>query len=174
MLCGYYLGLTSKEKFVKAPGAKIGLEDKPITENVQRIISGHPNLFEGVGRMKDATGKPVEVDVKVKPNATPHIQKFRPIPIAVRHKLENWLTEGLKDDLIEGPLDSSDSHDYVSNLVITSKKWSDAEMRFNLDMRNANRDIVRVHYPMPTVQELRHELAGFAKVTQLDLKHGYH
>ena len=30
----------TREKFVKPAGAKIGLEDEPVTQNVQRIISG--------------------------------------------------------------------------------------------------------------------------------------
>ena len=94
--------------------------------------------------------------------------------MALRPKLEQWLDEGVRTDILEGPIDSAASHDYVSNLVVTGKKWSDSERRFNLDMRNANKDIIRVHFPIPTIQELRHELAGFAKASQLDLKHGYH
>merc|ERR1712020_274763 len=92
----------------------------------------------------------------------------------MRPRLEEWLKRGVEDDILEGPLRSSDPQDYISNLVITGKKWSDSELRFNLDMRSVNRDLVRVHFPIPTVSELRHQLRGFHKVSQIDLKHGYH
>ena len=88
----------------------------------------------------------------------------------MRDKLDQWIDESLKADVIEGPIGSGDPQDYISNLVITGKRWSDDERRFNLDMRDANRDIIRVHYPIPTVVELRHELGAFAKASQLDLR----
>ena len=96
---------------MKTPPAKIGIEDIPITEPVRRIIAAHPKVFEGLGRIKDANGKQVEIEFGLKEGATPVRQGIRPAPIALRPRLKAWLEQGLKNDTLEGPLQSDDPQD---------------------------------------------------------------
>ena len=71
--------------------------------------------------------------------------------------------------MIEGPLQGPlEPGSYVSNPVITAKKWSEEEIRLNLDLSDANEDIVMSHHPIPTPDELRHEFREADTFTSID------
>ena len=78
----------------------IGIKDVPVTEGVKRILASHPKVFDGLGRMKDEHGNQVEIEFRLKEGAQPVRQKLRPVPIALRPKLEEWVEQGLKLSLI--------------------------------------------------------------------------
>ena len=61
---------------------------------------------------------------------------------------------------------------WVSPLVVTPKK--DEDVRICVDMRVANRAIVRERHPMPTIDDLTHTLNGATVFSKLDLRAGYH
>ena len=42
------------------------------------------------------------------------------------------------------------------------------------DMRKANEAIVRENFPIPTVDDILHEINGCKVFSKLDLKYGYH
>ena len=93
------------------------------------------------------------------PCVIPVVQKQRPIPSGLRDKVEEHLKELLENDIIEGPLDSTEPHEWVSNAMITRKKES-GQIRLNVDMRRVNLAIKPTHCALPTVNELRHQLNG--------------
>jgi len=66
----------------------------------------------------------------------------------------------LKEDIIEGPLETEEPGSYLSNLVITEKKWDPNRIRITLDCQQVNKDIFKTHEPIPTTEELRHSLKG--------------
>ena len=71
--------------------------------------------------------------------------------------------------MIEGPLQGPlEPGSYVSNPVITAKKWSEDEIRLNLDLSDANEDIVMSHHPIPTPDDLRHEFRDADTFTSID------
>ena len=63
----------------------------------------------------------------------PVVQKQRPIPLGLQDKVEEHLKELLENDIIEGPLDSSEPYEWVSNAMITRKKER-SQICSNVDM----------------------------------------
>ena len=65
--------------------------------------------------------------------------------------------------------------------MITDKKWDGAheegqrtQIRANLDLRPLNTFVYQTHEPIPTPEELRHNLKGSNKYSSLDMIHSFH
>lgn len=87
----------------------------------------------------------------------------------MREPVERKIKELLDMDIIEavnGPTP------WVNPVVIVPK--ANSEIRLCLDMRQANRTIVRERYPIPTVDEILQGMNGSTVYSKLDLKWGYH
>ena len=112
----------------------------------------------------------VQVDLHVDRTGTPVAQPHRRILFSVRPKLEAELEKLTGDDVIEkveGPTS------WVSPVVITPRRTAN-ENRLNVDMREANKAIPRIHIIMPTLEDITHELNGATVFSHLDMNHGYH
>ena len=70
--------------------------------------------------------------------------------------------------MVEGPLTEEEKGTWISNLVITDKKWDGGEkkegervhIRANLDCRPLNKWVYQTHEPIPTPNELCHCMKG--------------
>ena len=135
--------------------------------NIQAILDKHNHMFQGVGKAKHQV-----VDIPLQPDASPYIQPPRPVPFHFHPQLQKYLKELLDNDIIEGPLQGPlQAGTYVSNIVITAKRWSTEEIRVNLDLRQINKDIVMSHHPIPTPEDLRHEFRHSDTFSSLDANH---
>ena len=135
--------------------------------DVHTILAKHQHMFQGVGKAKNQV-----VDIPLRPEARPYIQPPRPIPFHFQPQLKKYLEEMLANDIIEGPLQGPlEAGTYVSNIVITAKRWSTEEIRVNLDLRQINKDIVMSHHPIPTPEDLRHEFRHSDTFSSLDANH---
>ena len=144
--------------------------------DMKQLVKEFSDIFGGVGKYK---GDPVKIHVDEQ--AEPVIQPPRRIPIHYRQALEDHLDELLEADVIEGPLKSEEPGTWVSNLVITDKNWNKErkpgdriQIRGNLDLRPLNKHVYQTHNPIPTIEELRHELKGSNKFSTLDMVHSFH
>ena len=114
--------------------------------------------------------------------AKPVIQPLRRIPIHYRELLKEHLKEMLEQDVIEGPLQEEEAGTWISNLMITGKKWDAGDkdngerryIRANLDYRPLNEVVYQTHEPIPTVEELRYKLGGSQSFSKLDMLHCFH
>ena len=96
--------------------------------------------------------------------------------------LKDHIEEMVKEDVIEGPLEEEEEGSWISNLVITDKKWDGANLkdgervhiRANLDLRPLNKHVYQTHEPIPTPDELRHKMKGSTKYSCLDMIHSFH
>ena len=79
----------------------------------------------------------------------------------------------ISEDIIEGPVDIKVPGTFLSNLVITDKKGTD-KIRVTLDCQEVNKSIYPTHEPIPTVEELRHELRGSDRFPSLHFKNCYY
>ena len=80
---------------------------------------------------------------------------MRRVPFSMRDKLEQKLNELVDLDVIEkaeGPTP------WISPVVVVPKPNGD--IRLCVDMRQANGAIVRERHPIPTVDEVLHDLNG--------------
>ena len=114
------------------------------------IFDKYKSCFEGLGKLKD-----FQLDIPIDQNVKPVAQPMRHVPFSLRDKLEQKLNELVDLDVIEraeGPTP------WISPVVIVPKPNGD--IRLCVDMRQANSAIVRERHPIPTVDEVLHDLNG--------------
>lgn len=153
-------------------GALIGypaaseLELIKIVNKIEKPQDKYPNLFKGVGKLKDTKVK-IHIDPTVKPVAQRHVRT----PFHLREKVGQEIQKLLDEDIIEKV--EGEPTPWISPIVAIPKK-NPNEIRVCVDMREANRAIVRERHMLPTVEELIHDLNGAAVFSKLDLRSGYH
>ena len=122
-------------------------------------------LYSGLGKLRDR-----KVELHAKPNAKPVLQNARRLPFSQRPLVEAKIKELLDLDIIEkaeGPTK------FVSPIVVVPKPGG-KEIRLCVDMRQVNEEIERERFPIPTVEEILHEMNGSKVFSKLDLKWGFH
>ena len=115
------------------------------------IREKYKHLFSGVGLLKGYELK-LHVDESVKPV----VQHVRRIPFGLHEKVDAKLDELLELDIIEEVPEGPSR--WISPLVVVPK--SDGDVRVCVNMRRANEAIIRERHPIPTVEELLHDLNG--------------
>jgi len=146
---------------------RIGLPDhtcNKVSDTVTEFISCHSQLFEGVGKLEN-----YELQLHINPEVRPVAQNARRVPYGLRDKVANELQNLLKLGIIEpaeGPTP------LVSPVVVVLK--SNDAVRICVDMRQANNAILRERHPIPTVDEMLHELNQSTVFSKLDLRLGFH
>ena len=117
--------------------------EKKMTELVEEF----EDIFKGIGKYR---GEPVKIQIT--DNVLPIIQPPRWIPLHYIQPLKEHLAEMIKEDVIEGPLAEEEEGSWISNLVITDKKWDGAheegqrtQIRANLDLRPLNTFVYQTH-----------------------------
>ena len=124
----------------------------------------YPSLFS------DTLGKvEQEIQLSIDESVKPVAQPYRRVPFAMREKLEKHLDELVSMDIIErveGPTTWS------SGVVIVPKP--DGSIRLCVDMRQANKAIVRHHFPVPTIDELILDMNGSTVFSKIDMRMGFH
>ena len=53
-------------------------------------------------------------------------------------------------------------------------KKKDGTMRICIDYRQLNKMTIKIHYPLPKIDELFDQVGGAKKVSNIDLRFGYH
>ena len=99
----------------------------------------------------------------------PVAQPLRRIPFNLQDKVERKVQELLDCDIIEevdGPTP------WVNPVVIIPKV--NGNIRLCINMRRANKAIIQGQYPIPTVDELLHNMNSSKVFSKLDLKWGHH
>ena len=130
-------------------------------------------IFHGIGR---AALDPIHIHAKA--GVQPVAQKQRPVAQHFMEPLRRHLDELLDADVIEGPLGSEHATGWVSNIVITAKKYTPdnklSDIRMTLDTRSMQGAVKMVHFPIPTVEQLRHQLQGSDRFSVVDMTHSFH
>ena len=106
----------------------------------------------------------------VNKDVKPVTQRVRRLPFGLRDKVDKKRDELFKEDTIEEV--PSGPTEWVSSLVVVSKP--DGAIRVCVDMRRANEAIERERHPIPTIEEVLHDLNGSTVFSKLDLKWGFH
>ena len=144
---------------------------------MEKLTNEFEDIFHGIGKYEGP-----EVKIRIKENATPVIQPPRRIPLHYVKPLEDHMEELIAEDVVEGPLTEEEEGTWISNLVITDKKWDEVkknegdriQIRANLDCRPLNDFVYQTHEPIPTTEELRHRLKGSTLFSTLDMVHSFH
>ena len=137
---------------------------QPQISQHETLIAEFPNIFDGIGQLKDHA-----VKLHIDNNVTPIAQPPRKIPFHMRQQV----TAALEKLELQGIIEKVDGPTpWISPLVVIPKK--DGDVRICVDMRMANRAILRERHPTPTVDDLVHTLNGAKVFSKLDLRSGYH
>ena len=134
------------------------------TVTLEGVKARYPDVF------KDELGtvKGIQAQIKVKPDTNPKFCKARPVPYAIKPKVEKEL-----DRLVEtGILTKVETSDWATPIVPVMKK--NGSLRICGDFKvTVNQALEVDQYPLPKVEDIFASLAGGEKFSKLDLKNAY-
>ena len=131
-------------------------------ESYNNVLVRYKNVFEGLGCLSQSC------KLVLKPNARPVIDPPRKLPFKLHKKVKEELGRMEHDGVIEKVNEPSE---WVNSMVVTVKK--SGSLRICLDPRNLNNNLMRSHYQLPTLSELRSELNGSTVFSTLDANSGF-
>lgn len=131
---------------------------------LEAVLKKHSELFtDGLGHMKGITAK-----LTIKPGSTPRFIKARPVPYALRPKVEKEL-----DNLVNsGVLEPVAISDWATPIVPVLKK--NGSLRICGDFKvTVNPALQNEHYPLPLIEDLFAGLANGKQFSKIDLNQAY-
>lgn len=130
----------------------------------KKLVEQFPTVFSGkLGEFNKYT-----VKLSTKPGSKPIFFKARPVPFAMREKIDKEL-----DRLVDlGVLKPVEYSEYASPVVPALKK--DGGLRLCADYSvTINKQLLVDKYPLPTVKELFSKLNGGVQFSKIDLSMAY-
>ncbi|KAJ7990617.1 hypothetical protein DPEC_G00302250 [Dallia pectoralis] len=128
------------------------------------LLEKHGEVFNGeLGSMKNIT-----VKLNIKPDSKPKLMKARPVPYAIRPKVEADLDALVNNKVLE-PVTVSE---WATPIVPVLKK--DGGIRICGDFKVTLNPVLLVEqYPLPHIEDLFASLAGGQKFSKIDLCQAY-
>ena len=130
-------------------------ESRNVTDKKAALKAKYPQVFTGLGKFKN-----FQLKLHVDESVTPSAQAMRRIPFSRKQKVVEKLEK------VNGPTS------WINPLVVVEKPNGD--VRICLDMRQANRAILREKHPVPTIEETLQEMSGAKVFSKLDLNMAFH
>ncbi|XP_050432724.1 uncharacterized protein K02A2.6-like [Adelges cooleyi] len=133
-------------------------------DSVETVLKKYPNVFsEELG-----TFNGYKISLKVKPGITPKFFKHRPVPLALRGKVETEIDRLLSINALI-PVDHSE---WATPVVPILK--GDGSVRLCGDFKiTINPVLVSTEYPLPKIEHLYARIAGARYFSKIDLKDAY-
>lgn len=150
------LGLESCEKFNLIQRIN-AVQSQANFGAYQSYVNKYSEIFEGLGCL------PGECHITLKENAIPHIAPPRRVPFKLMDPYKAELERMVKLNVIEKVTEPSL---WVNSVALVSKP--DGSLRLCLDPQPLNKEILRAHYPLPTLEDARSKLAGSSFFSKLD------
>ncbi|KAB0796868.1 hypothetical protein PPYR_10929 [Photinus pyralis] len=127
------------------------------------IFTKYKNVFLGLGKL------PFNYKICLSENAVPTVKPARRYASCIKEKLQAAL-KTLEDQTIISKV--TRPTDWVNDIIIVEKK--NGSIRICLNPSQLNKVIKREHHVIPTMEELRTNLAGKKVFSVLDMKDGFH
>ena len=158
--------LLGRKSAIELGVLKLHIPEKPVNSVTVKedLIARYKDLFQGVGKLEG-----YQVKLHINPEVQPVAQPLRRPAFSLREKIERKLDELMQEDIIEkveGPTP------WVNPVVVVPKPNGD--VRLCVDMRCANKAILRERHPIPTIEEILQDMQEGGNFSKLDLKWGYH
>lgn len=130
----------------------------------QEVVERHSDLFKDeLGLVKGVTAK-----IQLDPQAQPKFLRSRPVPYALRDKVEEELDRLEKAGIIE----KVSSSDWATPIVPVMKQ--DGSVRICGDYKQTLNQVTKKEsYPIPRIEDIYASLSGGQSFTKLDLAHAY-
>lgn len=113
--------------------------------------------------------KNIQVNITIDDNVQPVSQPYRRIPIPLEEKVNDKIKELIDKDIIE---EVDKSSKWVSPIVPVLK--DNGEIRICVDMRRANKAILRENHPLPTIDTILPKMRNAKLFSKLDIKDAFH
>lgn len=113
--------------------------------------------------------KGIQLNISIDKSVTPVSQSYRRVPIPIEEKVNNKINELIELDIIE-PVDKPSG--WVSPIVPVLK--NNGDVRICVDMRCANKAIIRENHPLPTMDQLLPQFGSAKVFSKLDIKDAFH
>lgn len=138
--------------------------EEAVGTSIPALLKKHSKLFEeGLGLVKGREAK-----VHVDPEAQPRFYRPRPVPYALRSKVDEELQRLERMEIIE-PTEFSN---WAAPIVPVVKQ--DGSVRICGDYKLTINQVAKLNkYPLPKIEELLASLAGGKRISKLDLAHAY-
>ncbi|XP_062706122.1 uncharacterized protein K02A2.6-like [Aedes albopictus] len=107
--------------------------------------------------------------IKIDRTVTPVRQAYRRIPIPLEEITLLKLKELERQGIIERVHEASE---WVSPMLV--KRKSSDDVRIIIDLREANKAVIREVHPLPTMEQMISKLRGSTIFTKLDVKQAFH
>ncbi|KAL1378982.1 hypothetical protein pipiens_015233 [Culex pipiens pipiens] len=120
------------------------------------------DIFKGLGCLNG-----FEYDLDIKPDAKFEIRPARVIPHKIREEVKAELDSMVKLGVIKK---QEEPTPVVSNLVVVRKN---KKIRLCLDPSDVNKNVLRRHYPLRTIEEIAGRIKNASWFTILDCKKGF-
>ena len=148
----------------KLLSSKSNADPRVHTLHTAEWIHKYPEVTkEGLGWLKG-----LKAEVKLKEGASPQFCKSRPVPFALREKVEETLLRQVE----EGELEQVESSEWAAPIVIARKK--DGDIRICADFkRTINPHLEEKTFPLPTPDEVFSTLANGESFSKIDLARAY-
>lgn len=142
-------------------------KDTAIALKVLRLGHNVVNKVEEVQPFPKFKG--IQLAISIDKTVTPVSQPCRRVPIPLETKINAKIDELVAMDIIE-PVNHPSS--WVSPIVPVLK--SDGDVRICVDMRCANKAIVRENHPLPTMEQLMPKFRKSTVFSKLDIANAFH
>ena len=137
---------------------------KSTEDNVQELLQKYSQIFTA----ESGKVKGMKASLTLKENAQPKFCKARPVPYALKERVEKEL-DRLES---EGIIQKVDHSDWATPIVAVPK--GDNSVRICGDYKvTVNPQLKVDQYPLPRIQEIFASLAGGQKFTKIDLRQAY-
>ena len=142
---------------------KIHAVGEGLSDERDSILQEFEDIFkEELGLFKD-----YEYKIRINKNVPPVVQRQRPIPATLESKLKEEIERMIQEDVIEEATGAS----WVSPVHVVYK--GNGELRICIDLREANKAVIRERFPIPRIQDLLRQLSGAKMFSTLDLRKAY-
>lgn len=137
---------------------------EPVKRVIDEMFDRYKEVWSGgLGRYTGGCAT-----LRVREGAAPVYHRARPVPYALRERVDAELDAMLHDGIIE-PVDCSD---WATPLVLVNK--SDGGLRICADFKVTLNPVLMIdRYPLPKIDDLLSNLAGGEEFTKIDLSQAY-
>lgn len=127
-----------------------------------KAIDTSASVFEGLGCLKD-----FEYDIDFIDNPSFEIHAARRIPHAYRDMVKAELDSMVQQKVIREVTEATPA---VSPMVVVKQH---GKIRICIDPTDVNKNVIRRHYPLKTLEEIAAKVAGATVFSKLDCKKGF-
>lgn len=126
--------------------------------------AGQNEKWKPLSKIRDVLIK-IPIDERVQPVQ----QRYRRVPVPLEEATDRKIQELLARDIIEK---ATGATGWVSPMVVIPKQNGD--VRITIDMREANKAVMRENHPMPTFEEMLPHIGRGKIFSKLDVEQAFH